>query len=108
VEDSPGAQPSARRRQLVGGGGQHTGQLARLSRGQIIGGKIQADDADPARGTVLADNIAHDKIAVRAWPLNDPTKTFDQGAHGASIVRIALQGKEFDFRTKSLIVEQCV
>ena len=35
------------------------GQLARLGCAQIVGGEVQADDADPARGAVLAGDVGH-------------------------------------------------
>jgi hypothetical protein len=57
---------SARRRHFVGGGAQRAGQRRRLRGCQVVGRKIQADHPDPSRGAVLADNIAHDKIAGMA------------------------------------------
>lgn len=68
--------PSARRRQLIGGGSQHAGQLAGLSRAQIVN-RPEAGHPHPSLGAVSADNIAHDKITVRARSINDPRKTFN-------------------------------
>lgn len=83
---------SARRRHFVGGGGQRSSQQPGLSGSQVVSG-VQAGDADPLRGAVLADNFGHDDVAVRPRPLDEPTKTFNQGAHGVSIgqKRVATQ-----------------
>jgi Trypsin-like peptidase domain len=55
---------------FINGRGQRAGKRRRLPVRQVVAGEVQAADANPLLAAVVGDDVAHDNVAVRAWPFN--------------------------------------